>query len=89
LGGDRKVHKVLVGKPEGKIPLGRPRRRWKDGMKMDVREIGWRCVDWVRLALDKDGWRVMNTVMNFRFLATDSKTGVPVIVALFHNTEIW
>jgi hypothetical protein len=43
MGEDRKVYKVLVGKPEGKRPLGKPRRRWEDGMRMDLREIGWGC----------------------------------------------
>jgi hypothetical protein len=47
MGGERKVYKVLVGKPEGKRPLGRPRRRWEDGSRMDLREIGWRSVELV------------------------------------------
>jgi hypothetical protein len=51
---ERKVYKVLVGKPEGKRPLGRPRRRWEDGIRMDLREIGWGGVDWIRLAQDRD-----------------------------------
>jgi hypothetical protein len=55
MGGERKIQKVLVENPEGKRPLGKPKRRWKDGIKMDLREIGWRGVDWVRLALDRDG----------------------------------
>jgi hypothetical protein len=50
MGEERKVYKVLVGKPEGKSPLGRPRRRWEDGIKMDLREIGLGVVDWIRLA---------------------------------------
>jgi hypothetical protein len=52
IGEERKVYKVLVGNPEGKRPLGRPRRRWEDGIRMDiiVREIGLGCVDWIRLA---------------------------------------
>jgi hypothetical protein len=54
IGKDRKVYKVLVGKPEGKRPLGRPRRRWEDGIRMDLREIGLRGVDWIRLAQDRD-----------------------------------
>jgi hypothetical protein len=49
MGDDRKVYKVLVGKPEGKRPLGRPRRRWEDGIRMDLRETGLRDVDWIRL----------------------------------------
>jgi hypothetical protein len=52
-GEERKVYKVLVGKPEGKIPLGRPRRRWEDGVRMNLREIGLGGVDWIRLAQDR------------------------------------
>jgi hypothetical protein len=52
MGEERKVYKVLMGKPEGKRPLGRPRRRWEDGIRMDLREIGLGCVDWIRLAQD-------------------------------------
>jgi hypothetical protein len=54
MGEERKVYKVLVGKPEGKIPLGRPRRKWEDGIRMDLREIGLGGVDWIRLAQDRD-----------------------------------
>jgi hypothetical protein len=50
---ERKVYRVLVGKPEGKRPLGRPRRRWDDGIRMDVREIGWGSVEWIQLAQDR------------------------------------
>jgi hypothetical protein len=50
----RKVYRVLVGKPEGKRPLGRPRRRWEDGIKMDLRKIGWGGVEWIHLAQDRD-----------------------------------
>ena len=65
--GRRGVHKVLVGKPEGKRPLGRPRRRWEDNIKMDFREVGRSCVDWMELAQDRNRWRVfLSTVMNFR-----------------------
>jgi hypothetical protein len=56
-----------VGKPEGKRPLGRPRRRWVDIIKMDLDVIGWDGRDWIELAQDRDQWRVlMNTVMNLR-----------------------
>jgi hypothetical protein len=56
-----------VGKPERKRPLGRPRRRWVDNIKMELREPGWNDVDWTELAEDRDQWRVIvNTVMNFR-----------------------
>ena len=62
------VHKVLVGKPDGKRPLGRPRRRWEDNIKMDLEEVGRGCVDWMELAQDRDRWRTLvSTVMNFRF----------------------
>jgi hypothetical protein len=54
-----------VGKPEGKKPLGRPRRRWVDNIKMDLTEIGWDVVDWIELAQDRDQWSALvNTVMN-------------------------
>ena len=63
----RAVHKVLVGKPEGKRPLGRPRRRWGDTIKTDLREVGGGCGDWMELAQDRDSWRALvSTVMNFR-----------------------
>jgi hypothetical protein len=69
-GEDRKLDKVLVGKPEGKRPLGRPRRRWEDGIRMDLRETGFGGVDWIRLAQDRDQRRALvNTVMNLRVLA--------------------
>ena len=63
----RGVHKVLVGKPEGKRPLGRPRRRWEDNIKMDLEEVGRGCGDRMELAQDRDRWRALvSTVMNFR-----------------------
>ena len=65
-GEGRDVHSVLVGKPEGKRPLGRPRRRWEDNIKMGLREVGGGG-DWMELAQDRDRWRALvNTVMNFR-----------------------
>jgi len=61
------MHRVLVGKPEGKRPLGRPRRRWEDNIKMDLQEVGRGCWDWMELAQDRDRWRALvSTVMNFR-----------------------
>jgi hypothetical protein len=58
---------VLVGKPEGKRPLGRPRRRWEDNIKMDFQEVGWVCGDWMELAQDRDRWRALvNVVRNLR-----------------------
>jgi hypothetical protein len=68
-----RVYRVFVGKPEGKRPLGRLRRRWEDGIRMDLREIGWGSVEWIRLAQDRDWWRVVvNTVMNLQVLAPRS-----------------
>jgi len=65
-GEGRGVHRVLVGKPERKRPLGRPRRRWEDNIKMDLREVGGGG-DWMELAQDRDRWRTLvNTVMNLR-----------------------
>jgi hypothetical protein len=67
------VYRVLVGKPEGKRPLIRPGSRWEDGIKMDLREIGCRGVEWIHLAQDRDSWRaVVNSVMNLRVLAPRS-----------------
>jgi hypothetical protein len=73
MGEKRKVYKVLVVKPVGKRPLGRPRRRWDDGIRMDLREIGLGGVDWIRMAQDRDRWRaVVSAVMNLRILAPRS-----------------
>jgi hypothetical protein len=70
MGEGRNVYRVLVGKPEGKRSLVRPRRRCEDGIKMDLREIGWGGVEWIQLAQDRDRWRaVVNAVMNLRVLA--------------------
>jgi hypothetical protein len=67
MGETRNSYRILVGKPEGKRPLGRPRRRWVDNIKIDLREIGWDSVDWIELAQDRDQWRALvNTVMNLR-----------------------
>ena len=63
----RGVHRVLVGKPEGKRPLGRPRRRWEGNIKMDLQEIGGGCGDWMELTQDRDRWRALvSTVRNLR-----------------------
>jgi hypothetical protein len=67
------VYKVLVGKPEGKRPLGRPRHRWEYGIRVNLREIVCGSVEWIHLAQDRDRWRaVTNTVMNLRVLAPRS-----------------
>jgi hypothetical protein len=66
-GNARKAYRILVGKPEGKRPLGRPRRRSVDNIKMDVREVGRDGVDWMDMAQDRDQWRaVVNTVLSLR-----------------------
>jgi hypothetical protein len=73
MGEERNVYKILVGKPEGKRPLGRPRRRWEDGIRMDFREIGLRGVDCIRLAQDRDRLRaVVSSMLNLRVLAPRS-----------------
>jgi hypothetical protein len=67
MGERRGAYRALVGKPEGRIPLGRPRRRWEDNIKMDLREVEWGGMDWINLAQDRDRWRaVVNAVMNLR-----------------------
>jgi hypothetical protein len=64
-GEGRGVYRVLVGKPEGKRPLDRPRRRWEDNIKMDLREVGTHGTNWIRLAQDRVQWRAsVNTMMN-------------------------
>jgi hypothetical protein len=66
-GDKRNAHRILVGKPEGKIPLGRPISRSVDNIKMGRREIGWDGVDWIDMAQDRDQWRILvNTVLNLR-----------------------
>jgi hypothetical protein len=63
----RNGYRILVVKPEGKRSLGRPRRRWVDNIKIDLREVGWDDMDWIDLAQDRDQWRVLvDTVMNLR-----------------------
>jgi hypothetical protein len=67
MGEERVVHRMLVGKTEGKRPLARPRRRWEDNIKMDVQEVGAGRGDWMELAQDRDGWRALvSTVKNLR-----------------------
>jgi hypothetical protein len=66
MGERRCVYRVL-GKPEGKRPPGRPRRRWEDNIKMDLQELGCKGMDWIELAQDRDSWRALvNAVMNLR-----------------------
>jgi len=67
MGEGRVVYRVLVGKPEGKRPLGRPRRRWEDNIKMYLQEVGGGCGDWMELSQDRERWRALvSTVMNIR-----------------------
>jgi hypothetical protein len=64
---EENAYTILARKPEGNRPLGRPRRRWVDNIKMDLREIGWDGVDWIDMAQDRDLWRALvNTVLNLR-----------------------
>jgi len=67
MGESRSVYRILMGNPEGKRPLGRPRRRWEDTIKMDLQEVRCWGMDWIELAQDRDKWRsVVNAVMNLR-----------------------
>jgi hypothetical protein len=65
MGEKRNAYRLLVGKPEGKRPLGRPRRRWVDNIRMDLGMVGWSDVDWIGLAQDRNRWRALvNSVLN-------------------------
>jgi hypothetical protein len=67
MGEKRNAYRLLVGKPEGKRPLGRPRRRWVDNIRTDLGEVGWGDVDWIDLAKDRNRWRdLVNSVLNLR-----------------------
>jgi len=69
MGEKKGVYRVLVGKPEGRRPLGSPKRRWEDNIKMDLQEVGCGGMDWIELAQDRGRWRVLvNAVMNLRVL---------------------
>ena len=68
MGEEKGAYRVLVGKPEGRTPLGRPRHRWVDNIRMDLQELGCGYMDWIGLAQDRDGWRTfVSAVMNLRF----------------------
>jgi hypothetical protein len=67
MGAKRGAYRSLVGRPEGRRPLGRPRHRWEDNIKMDLRAAGWVGMNWIELAQDRDRWRALvNAVMNLR-----------------------
>jgi len=67
MGERRGIGRVLVGKPQGKRPMGRPRRRWEDNIKMDLQEVSYEGMEWIELAQDRDRWRALvNVVMNIR-----------------------
>jgi hypothetical protein len=67
MGEKKGAYRILVGRPEGRRPLGRPRRRWEDNIKMDLQEVGLVDMDWIELAQDRDTWRaIVNAVMNLR-----------------------
>ena len=74
MGERRGVHRVLVGKPEGQRPLGRPRRRWEDNIKMELLEVGGSCGDWMELAQDRDRWRTL--VRTVRILRAPKMRGI-------------
>ncbi|KAJ4436645.1 hypothetical protein ANN_16776 [Periplaneta americana] len=80
MGESRNAYRVLVGRPEEKRPLGRPRRRWEDNIKMDLREVGYDDREWINLAQDRDQWRVyVRAAMNLR----DMGTARILILAIF------
>ena len=67
MGERRGVYRVLVGKPEGTRPLGRPRRSWEDSINVDLQQVGCGCMEWIELAQDRDSWRTLvNAVLNLR-----------------------
>jgi hypothetical protein len=67
MGEGRGAYRILVGRPEGRRPLGRPRHRWEDNIKIDLQEVGWGGMDWIDMAQDRDRWRALvNAVMNLR-----------------------
>jgi hypothetical protein len=93
MGAKRNAYRILVGKPEGKRPLGRPRCRWVDNIKMDLREIGWDGMGWIDLAEDRDQWRalvnaVMNLWVHLRTKATELVFFVTIIAVTKHYITV-
>jgi hypothetical protein len=91
IGEGRNAYGVLVGKPEGKRLLERPRRRWEDGIEMDLREIGWGVVEWIHVAQVRDRWlAVVSAVMNLRVLAPRSQSVSQLVSYLVsYNLIAW
>jgi hypothetical protein len=82
MGKKRNVYKLLVGKPEGKRPLGRPRRRWLDNIRMGLAEVGWGDVDWIGLAQDRDRWRALvNSVLNHNYRVSKQLVASRVVLS--------
>ena len=73
------MHRILVGKPEGKRPLGRPRRRWEDNIEMDIQEVGGSCGDWMELAEDRERWRALLSMV--RNLRVPKMRGISLLAA--------
>jgi hypothetical protein len=84
IGEVRDAYKILAGRPEGRRPLGKPRRRWEDNTKIDLREIGFGDVDWIHLAQDRDRWRaVVNTVMKCISICSKLRLLSSLLILLF------
>jgi hypothetical protein len=89
VGEERKVCRVLVGKPKGKRPLGRPRRTWEDGIRMDLVEVRWGSVEWIQLAQDRDRWRsLVNTATNLRVLAPQTCLFIYLLFTYLFNDAL-
>jgi hypothetical protein len=88
-GRGEKLYKVLVGKPEGKRPLGKPRRRWMNGIRMDLREFGLGGVDWIRLAQDRDQWQaVVSAVINLWVFCAMLRKTVQMLLMVSINSVL-
>jgi hypothetical protein len=90
MGEERNVYKFLMGKPEGKRPLGRPRCRWEDEIRMGFRQIGWVSVKWIQLAQDRDRWlALVDMVMNLRVVAPRSWLVRRLLFASYVRSRAW